>query len=174
MNMNTISICTEKDIPIIIAVALQSYNEHYLHLWYDNGEWYKQRCFTPEILREEMSDSNAIFYLLYDNDSPVGFLKLNLHKKLDPYTDADCLELERIYIIKAGTGKGIGKQAIQFTLDLARQLKKKFIWLKAMDTSDAIFFYEKIGFKEINTTRLDYDLMKEEFRGMVVYVYQVG
>lgn len=172
--MNTISICTETDIPIIIAVALQSYNEHYLHLWYDNGEWYKQRCFTPEILREEMSDSNAIFYLLYDNDSPVGFLKLNLHKKLYPYTDADCLELERIYIIKAGTEKGIGKQAIQFTIDLARQLKKKSVWLKAMDTSDAIFFYEKIGFKEINTTRLDYDLMKEEFRGMVVYVYQVG
>ena len=162
--------CTEKDIPIIIAVAIQSYDEHYLHLWHDAGAWYKQRCFNPETLKKEMSDDNARFYLLYDAGMPVGFLKLNLHKKLEPYNDSECLELERIYIIKAGAGKGIGKEAINFTLDIARNLNKKYIWLKGMDTSPSMFFYERMGFKKIGTTRLDFELMKEEYRGMIVYL----
>ena len=173
MQKSQIKLCTEKDIPTIIHVAIQSYNEHYLHYWYDEGAWYKQQSFNPETLKQEMLDVDARFYLLYDAGTPVGFLKLNLHKKIEPYTDAECLELERIYIIKAGAGKGLGKQAVNFTLDIARSLNKKYIWLKGMDASPSMFFYESTGFEKIGTLRLDYELMKEEFRGMIVYLREV-
>ena len=174
MQKNQIIPCSEKDISTIIDVAIKSYNEYYLHLWYDAGAWYKQLSFNQETLKQEMLDANARFYLLYEAETPVGFLKLNLHKKLEPYTDTDCLELERIYIIKYATGKGLGKQAVNFTLDIARSLNKKYIWLKGMDTSPSMFFYESTGFKKIGTVRLDFELMKEEFRGMIVYLQEVS
>ncbi len=169
-----IKLCDEKYIPTLIDVVIQSYDENYLYLWHDNGAWYKELNFNPDVLRKEMSDVDAHFYLLYDdNQVPVGFLKLNLHKKLEPNSGDECLELERIYIKKNAAGKGIGKSAVNFTLNLARKLNKKMVWLKSMDSSPSMLFYESTGFKKIGTTRLDFELMKEEYRGMVVYAFDL-
>ncbi len=157
-----------KDAVLLSEVAIKAYSDHYLHLWQDGGKWYINKCFTVEILTAELNDSNTAFYLaLYDN-VPVGFLKLNIDAPLHG-KDKDALELERIYLNKEATGKGIGSQLMRLTIKIAEENNKELVWLKAMDTSEAsIAFYEKMGFIITGTYTLPHQLMKEELRGMVI------
>lgn len=160
---------TEKDAALLADVALKSYSDHYLHLWYDNGDWYKQQCFTKEILEDELIDFNNLFFIVYSDNEPVGFLKVRIDAGLDTEPGKDAIELERIYLTKEASGKGIGKELAELSFAIAKEHKKQIIWLKAMDTSfGPIAFYEKMGFEICGTTRLTFEQMKEGYRGMVI------
>lgn len=158
------------DASLLSQVAIWAYSDHYLHLWHDAGAWYIARSFSPDVLRRELENSNARFYFVYLGEEPVGFLKLNTHRPSPCHETANAMELERIYLTKAVTGQGIGKACIQFVVDQARQLHKQLVWLKSMDSShDALAFYRKMGFVPCDTDRLTFGVMKEEFRGMIVW-----
>ena len=53
------------------------------------------------------------------------------------------------------------------------QQNKDYVWLKSKDTSKAKTFYEHMGFQICGTSRLDFELMKEEFRGMVTMIKRI-
>lgn len=161
-------ICTEKEIPTIQKVAIQSYREHYTYLWTDKGESYIARNFTPETLARELQAEKSYFYLVQLESEPVGFLKINNEKPLAPYPATACLELERIYLLKQVSGKGIGKAAIEFVCQVAGEWNKRIVWLKAMDSSPARGFYEKMGFTRKEAFRLDFPFMKDEHRTILV------
>lgn len=157
------------DAPGLSEVARRAYADHYLDLWYDAGAWYMNRSFAPDVLRRELEDTNARFYLLLAGDEPIGFLKLNLDRPSPCNPSLKALELERIYLVKQATGQGVGKTAMQFVDEQARQLGRQLIWLKAMDSShDALTFYEKMGFERCGTDRLNFAVMKEAYWGMVI------
>jgi diamine N-acetyltransferase len=150
-------------------IALNAYGDHYLHLWLDGGAWYIEKSFSDTALKSELEDANAAFFLIYAAEELVGFLKLNIHKELEGYTSEEALELERIYLTKAASGKGIGQQVLAFTKRFARERNKQVVWLKAMDSShDAIRFYTRNGYNKCGTYRLDFEMMKPEYRGMVI------
>jgi len=158
-----------QDARCLSEVALKAYSDHYLDLWCDRGKWYMEKYFSVDRLGVELQDRNAAFYLAFYNNSPVGFLKLNLDAPLAGIDLKSGLELERIYLVKETLGKGIGKELVSLTVDIGKKLGKDLIWLKAMDTSDGpISFYQKMGFRIVGTQRLKHPLMKEELRGMVV------
>jgi diamine N-acetyltransferase len=165
--------CSTTDLTVLRQVALAAYDDHYTYLWHDGGEWYKARCFTEEALSVEFADSNTAFFLIYQKDEPVGFLKLNKDKALEGYTDAECLELERLYLLEHASGIGIGKWAIDFTMQYALEQGKRIVWLKAMDSSRSVAFYEHNGFTKCGTYELDFEQMKEMYRGMIVMKREV-
>jgi len=160
--------CGLRDAQAISDVAIRSYKDFYLHLWHDGGNWYINYSFSRPIIENELNDTNHAFFLVNDKEGPIGFLKLNIDKPLKGHELYNCIELERIYLIKVATGKGYGHQAMDFCFDYAKSLKKDIIWLKAMDTSDAVGFYESLGFRRCDSLTLSFPQMKEEFRGMVV------
>lgn len=156
------------DAELLSAVANRAYADYYLHLWHDGGAWYVARSFTPDVFRRELNDPNARFYLIYSDDEPIGFLKLNIDQPSPCQPGLNALELERIYLQKKATGSGIGDQAISFVVDQARALNKEVVWLKAMESSDKVIaFYGKMGFVVCGTSRLPYTMMREELRQMV-------
>ena len=156
-----------KDVALLSDVAVRAYCDHYKHLWYDEGKWYSKKSFSKENLLNELTDENAQFFIIYFNKDAVGFLKLNIDAPLEE--NADALELERIYLTKSVTGKGIGKFVFDFVIEIAKQQNKKLIWLKVMDSStNAIAFYKKMRFEICGTIRLDFEMMKPELRGMFV------
>jgi len=157
------------DAALLSATAWKAYCDHYLHLWFDNGEWYRKKCFTTEVLQQELADPNNLFYIAYDADEPVGFLKLRIDAVLETDPDKNGLELERIYLTSAASRKGIGKQLMELSLAVAKEYQKEIIWLKAMDSSEGpIAFYRQMGFEICGITRLSFEQMKEEYRGMVI------
>jgi diamine N-acetyltransferase len=151
-------------------IGIRSYLPHYSHLWKPGGiDWYMHRCFSDEALQNDFSDANTEYYIIADESQNVGILKLVLQKPLPDSDIENALYLEKIYFIKEWTGKGAGNKLIQFTFSRARELHRECVWLMAMDTADKpISAYQKSGFTIHSHTRLDFELMKEEFRGMVV------
>ncbi|MBI1782128.1 MAG: GNAT family N-acetyltransferase [Sphingobacteriales bacterium] len=169
--MTTIQIkpITKADAALLSEVAVKAYCDHYLHLWYDGGKWYLNRCFTEEVLSSELADTNNLFFITYLNNEAVGFLKIKIDSLLDSEPDKNAIELERIYLTKTASGKGIGKKLVELSFSIAKEYNKQLIWLKAMDTSTGpIAFYQQMGFELCGTYHLDFEQMKEELRGMVI------
>ncbi|GAB4045514.1 GNAT family N-acetyltransferase [Spirosoma litoris] len=160
--------CSVNDIPKIIDICRQSYTEHYTYLWSDEGKNYIKTSFTEEKLLAEMNASDSKFFLISDNDFPVGILKININKSIDGTKDVDYLEIERIYFLKVAAGKGLGKSTLKMVEQLAVAGNKKIIWLKAMKGADAVKFYEKQGFIVTDETDLSYPFIIDEFKRMVV------
>jgi GNAT superfamily N-acetyltransferase len=161
-------ICSINDIDELVDVSNQSYLEHYTHLWYDNGEDYIKSNFSIAKLKEELSDPNSVFYLICFENKTVGYFKLNIDKELEKYSSPIALELERLYFLKSATGKGFGKQAIDFVIDIARKKNKKLVWLKSMDSSKAVDFYKKQDFLICDEYYLTFSAMKTEFKKILV------
>jgi diamine N-acetyltransferase len=157
---------TESDIQSIIEVYTKSYLENYTYLWLDDGSFYMNLSFNFEKIKEEMSDPNSLFYLVQHAEKNVGVIKINLDKKSEDFSAEEAMELERIYFIKEATGKGLGRESINFVINYARQRNKKLLWLKAMDSSAAVAFYKKMDFNIVGQSFLTYSEMKPEYRGM--------
>lgn len=156
-----------EDAVVLSDIAVRAYKDHYLHLWFDKGEWYIEKSFSSNNLRHELEDTNAWFFIIFYNGEAAGFLKLNINAPFQG--EANALELERIYLTKPASGKGIGKYVYEFVVNIAKQHDKKLIWLKVMDSSSGpISFYKKMGFEICGTAHLNFETMKPELRGMYV------
>jgi GNAT superfamily N-acetyltransferase len=151
-------------------IGIRSYLPHYTHLWKEGGiDWYMRRCFADKVLQLELSDPNIEYYIAQAENQNIGILKLVLHKPLPDSDVENALYLEKIYFIKAWTGKGVGRELMEFVFNRAKELNRDCVWLMAMDTSEKpIAAYERAGFAIHSRTRLDFEIMKEEYRGMVV------
>lgn len=160
------------DLRELREIGISSYVPHYAHLWKPNGiEWYINRCFGEEFLKNEILNANVEYYIIENNGENIGMMKLVLKKTLPDSEIENALYLEKIYFIKSWTGKGVGRKLIDFTLRRAAELNCECVWLMAMDTSaKPIEAYKKAGFVIDSYTNLgdEFELMKEEFRGMVV------
>jgi len=157
------------DAASLSAIAIKAYCDHYLHLWDDGGDWYIEKCFSISNLEEELADPNAVFYLVFDKDEAVGFLKINIDAAFGGFSKKASMELERIYLTRDASGKGIGSYLLRWFFDFAIERNKKLVWLKVMDSSlPAINFYKRHGFEICGSARLDFVQMKEEFRGMIL------
>jgi len=156
------------------VLAKNIYKEYYLHLWEPGGaEWYQDiYAYHPDKIFAELADENNLHFIVYENTEAVGYLKLKLHAQLEGHNDA--LEIERIYLHKKAAGKGIGKQLMQLSENIAKQHHQEWVFLKAMDSSiDAITFYRKMGYAQSGTLLLPFEKMKVAYRGMVILCKQL-
>lgn len=151
-------------------IGIESYVPHYAHMWKLHGlEWYLERCFGDEFLKNEIADPNVEYYIISCAGQNIGILKLVLQKPLPSSDIENALYLEKIYFIKEWTGKGVGRELMNFTIGRARQINCDCVWLVAMDTADKpIAAYERAGFTIHSRQRLDFDLLLEEFKGTFV------
>lgn len=145
-----------------IEVGRLAYNQHYLHLWkHGNSAPYIESSFTLDVLSKEENDANTILYRILCNKIAVGVLKITLNAALDPYSATDALCIDKIYILKAHSGKGIGKKVLQFAMLRAKELNKKIVWLDTMQKGPALNFYLKNGYGIHSECRVPFAMVKE-------------
>lgn len=158
------------DLSAVQNIGAQSYLPHYPHLWKSGGaEWYLDRCFGNAALEIELRDKNVEYYLISNDSETVGLLKLILRKPLPASDVENALHFEKLYFIEKYKGTGAGQRFIRYAVERARDLNRDCVWLTAMDTSTKpIAAYERAGFRLHTKFQLDFELMKPEFRGMVV------
>lgn len=162
------------DVETLSALCSSIYDEHYLHLWYDQGEWYKTNAYGIVRLQQELLNPNAVYYFVMLADDLAGYLKINYtvtYPKMEAY---DCLEIERIYFGSVYQGQGLGRQVLKFALDIAKAMNKHYVVLKSMDSSPANHFYEAMGFEKFDTSRLTFEQLKPELRGMFHWRYNLA
>ncbi len=172
----------KNDIPLLSSIAKRAYSDHYPPIWHDAGAWYMQTMYNETQLASELEDNNAVYYLIYQDNTLYGFIKLKIdyplsigqaglafgHGKGSDMALDNALYIDRIYFVKEATGKGLGQYCFDVITEFAKSKGKDALWLMAMDTSDALRFYEKQGFQYCGTWSLDFEMMKEERRGMVI------
>lgn len=160
--------CAIDQLDILHLLAIQSYRESYTEIWEDQGEAYLKRFYDKATLASEMNDPSCAFFLIYQSETPVGFFKLR-DNVLPPYELTECLELNKIYILRAYTGKNIGYKALHFIMDLAHTKGRRILWLNVMEASSARKFYERNGFKRHKQITLNYPYMKEGLNVLSTY-----
>lgn len=165
----TIQRIAPSDADELSKLCVSIYDQFYTYLWNDDGRWYKHYAYAPEVLAGELQQPMSHFYWLVYHYQKIGYLKVNFEVAYPELMDQRCVELERIYLLKEFTGMGIGKQAIGFCTDLARADQADYLVLKSMDSSSANKHYAALGFECYTSTRLSYEQMKPEYRGMHVW-----
>ncbi|MCJ7466901.1 MAG: GNAT family N-acetyltransferase [Maribacter sp.] len=131
-----------------IEVGRTSYAQHYNHLWQQGDpSVYLEKNFARKALLREIADSNALFFIVYDGPIAVGILKIQKNANLGPYRADEAMLLDKIYILKQYSGKGIGIKVLDFAVEFGKTHNKKLIWLEAMQKGPALQFYFKNGFK---------------------------
>jgi len=114
----------------------------------ENIQMYLSEKFTPDQIKEELSNPNSTFYFVRTDNTIVGYLKLNHgHAQTEPI-EGNGLEIERIYIIKEYQRNRIGQLLMQKAITVAKSKHKDFIWLGVWEQNvKSIQFYRKNGFK---------------------------
>lgn len=108
---------------------------------------YLEKSFSLEKLSAELHDPHSAFYFATDNNKIIGYLKLNFGESQTEIKDESAIEIERIYVLKEYHGKGAGNELYQKALQVALELKIRYIWLGVWEKNErAIQFYKKNGF----------------------------
>lgn len=110
---------------------------------------YIQNAFSPDRLESELKNPDSIFYFVFDEETLVGYYKLNMGKAQTDVHDEDSIELERIYVIQAYQGHKIGAGMLSHILHLVKELGKAYLWLGVWEHNPkAIRFYQRHGFQK--------------------------
>ncbi|WP_276166685.1 GNAT family N-acetyltransferase [Zobellia alginiliquefaciens] len=143
------------------------YPPAYSHLWPDKGASYINSLYAKENLEKELGQPNSEYFFITYKNEKAGILKVLLNESLPPDHTVNGTKLQRIYLDQSLQGKGIGKALILWVEREYRTTEKSTLWLEVMDTQDqALRFYEKLGFKKVNSFSFDSDFMHEAMRGM--------
>jgi GNAT superfamily N-acetyltransferase len=160
---------TEQKYDEYIALGKKSYLQHYLHFWSDGDPSpYINESFTKEVLRTAHKNKNAKYFIIYSKAIPVGIIKIVLNQEVGNSSKEESLLLEKIYILKEYSGKGIGTKVLTFVEDFARKHNKKIVWLDTMVKGSATAFYLKNGYKIQSTKYLDYENIVDTKREMYI------
>lgn len=123
-------------------------------------EQYYEYAFAKAQLSQQLSNSQSFWYFVYIEEQIIGYIKYNILNAQTEFQEVDGIELERIYLINSHQNKGYGKRLIEFMIEKARTLKKKYIWLGVWEENPkAIQFYQQCGFKITGTH--NYDMIAE-------------
>ena len=113
----------------------------------DDMQKYLSDSFNDEKVKAELSSPESLFYIAWQNDTSIGYLKINFGDAQTEIQSLHSLEIERIYVKPLYHGKKIGQLLYEKALAIALQKGKKSIWLGVWNqNSRAIRFYEKNGF----------------------------
>ena len=119
----------------------------------DDMAIYLKQKLSKKQLDEEFSDKNTSFYFAYFNELLVGYLKLNFKDaQKKAVLKGKAYEIERIYILKAHQGKGLGTQLFNKAIEIGKRKGYKMMWLGVWEFNHkALKFYEKKGLKAFDS-----------------------
>ncbi|RKS98200.1 GNAT family N-acetyltransferase [Chryseobacterium defluvii] len=143
---------TLEDLETIQNIGRQTFTETFAASNSEEEmEKYLTESFNTEQVRSELTNPDSLFYIAWEEDDPVGYLKVNSGSAQTELQDETSLEIERIYVKSSHHGKKVGQLLYQQALETAQALKKIYIWLGVWEENlRAIQFYKKNGFVEFD------------------------
>ena len=133
----------------LLAYSKKTFYEFFAHLNDPvHMEAYSSVAFTSQNMQDQITNPDSEFYFALYEDDIVGYIKLNFNNAQTEFKDKNALEIERIYVSGEHHGKRIGKQLLDFALDIARAKQFEYVWLGVWEHNyKAMGFYERHGFE---------------------------
>jgi len=136
------------DLRAIQEIAKETFYETFAEAnTEEDMERYLTDNFSDAKIAVELSNPNSQFYIAWEDERTIGYLKINSGAAQTELQDETSLEIERIYVKKAYHGKKVGQILYEKALEIAQFKKKDYLWLGVWEENPkAIRFYEKNGF----------------------------
>ena len=159
--MLTVTKATTADIPLIrqltFAIWPQTYSAVISKAQID---YMLEQMYNPATLQKQMEEEGCTFIIVYDDNEPVAFASYAQLTEpgghpADNETEPTIWKLNKIYILPSQQGKGTGKFIITHIVDEIKTKHAKALQLQVNRDNKAKYFYEKIGFKIIQTADFD-------------------
>lgn len=156
-----------EDAALLFKVCRDSYVQSFADHWNEGGlDWYLEKVYGREVIENELRSEKTRYYLSRYERVPAGFMKIWPGRGLHG-SSPDEMEIEKVYVLAAYKGRGLGKALLAEAKRLAREWSVKRLWLDVMDTNqNAIAFYLREGFVFYDKVRLDLPYFRDELRGM--------
>jgi ribosomal protein S18 acetylase RimI-like enzyme len=105
--------------------------------------------FTKDALINEVNADNNIFLLAYNENIPVGYVRLRENNIPPTLGTNRAIEIARIYAVQESIGKGVGTAMMRKCIDIALEKNCNTIWLGVWEHNQrAIDFYKRWGFEK--------------------------
>ena len=146
----TIVRAQDKDVIALSNLSADTFRETFGH---DNTEEELQAFFHdayhPDKLIKEIHDSESQTYLAYVNDALAGYLKVNWGAAQTEHELDNAFEVQRIYVLKAYQGVGVGKALFDKAMRIAESGNFSWAWLGVWEKNEnAQRFYANYGFEK--------------------------
>ena len=148
--MITTRFATLADAELIATLSRQTFYETFAAFnTKENIDQFMNQQFTLEDLVKEVRDRGNIFFVAYEGETPLGYVRMRESKNPPGLAHYNSIEIARIYAVSNAIGKGVGKLLMQQCMDIALEKKKDVIWLGVWEHNHrAIDFYTKWGFEK--------------------------
>lgn len=144
-----VRLAEECDLNLLRALSAETFRETFAE---SNTEEdmarYITEHFSAERLGSELRTPESRFYLAQTAEGEVvGYLKLNTGTAQTEPEAPEALEIERIYVLRAFLGAGVGQRLFEEACHQAEAGRHPYLWLGVWEHNPrAIRFYEKNGF----------------------------
>ena len=153
--MLTVQKATTADIPLIRQLTFEIWPKTYSNIISkEQIDYMLEQMYNPATLQKQMEEEGCTFIIVYDDKEPVAFASYAQHPA-DNETQPQVWKLNKIYILQSQQGKGTGKFIINYIVDEIKAKHAKALQLKVNRENKAKDFYEKLGFKIIQTANFD-------------------
>lgn len=161
---------TIKDHSKLVALMERIYPPAYKYMWTNEDcNFYVEHFYNLDNLKKELNETESEYYFIHYKSQLVGILRIHFNKPLNTLLEKSGCYLNRIYLSEDAQGKGIAYELIKWVEQKAYLKGNELIWLEAMDSKEqALKFYHKQGFVKSHKTRLNFELLLDQFRGMHV------
>ncbi|NOT51591.1 MAG: GNAT family N-acetyltransferase [Chitinophagaceae bacterium] len=151
--MINIRFCTTEDAALVADMSRQTFYETFAsENSAENMDKFMQTQFSREVLVKEVGAGGDIFFLAYDDEKPVGYVRMREGDKLPELGNRRTIEIARIYAVMDSIGKGVGSVLMQKCIEVALERNKEVIWLGVWEKNKrAIDFYTRWGFEKFST-----------------------
>lgn len=143
------------DLNIVQEVGIASYTAHFGALWHNQSEMadFLAKDFSVAALTETLQNKQICWLLAYEEETPIGFARLNLDSTLTA-TATSGAELQKIYFLPGFAGRGYGERLYAEVQRRATQNRQKILWLDVLKTNvSAQRFYQRQGMAIVGENR---------------------
>ena len=163
--MLAVTKATASDIPLIRQLSFAIWPQTYSDvISKEQIEYMLQMMYNPATLQKQMQEDGCTFIIVYDDKEPVAFASYN-------ETEPQLWKLNKIYILPSQQSKGTGRFIISHIVDEIKSKHAKALQLQVNRDNKAKNFYEKLGFKIIQTA--DFDIGNGYFMNDYVMSYEL-
>lgn len=153
-NDTYIRLANPQDTAMLALLGRITFKESHGHYVEDktNLQAYLDKAFSVATTKEELENTDNIYYILYRGDFPVGYAKLIQHATIEFVASKNSCRLERIYILDEFVNHKYGSELFKVVLEKAQELNFDVMWLSVyIKNTRAIHFYERNQFENVGS-----------------------
>lgn len=127
----------KSEFPLIASLARAIWMEYYPAFIPEHQLTYMLNLFYTQSALEKQEQEGQQFFLLMENDKPVGFLGIT--------PESDAVKINKWYILKQARGKGLGKMSWQMVRHQFASFNRFYLTVNRKNYK-SINFYFQLGF----------------------------